>query len=137
MNDPKPFKRKVRIQYDEIARACKNKQEPSKMDLLDWVFNHVGPDPTHIRPDDYPCVGAARMLVEANKDYRAFLAIWAKTIPTQTQLKLADRPKDDGRILGIFQALEQHDASPQGTKSEHGVSEKDSETGGGEPERTG
>jgi len=98
-------KRRV-LDFDAIYEAA-CKRDPSKIELLDWVFNHVGVDPAKIPMDDWPCAGAARLLIEANKDYPGFLALWKATIPNQTQLKLQERAKEDGRATPLLDALEE------------------------------
>lgn len=91
--------------YDQMMIDI-GKRECSKVDMLDWVFNHVGADPKKIPVEEWPCFGAIRLLIESNRDYPGFLTLWKSTIPNQTQLKLQERAKDDGRACSILDALE-------------------------------
>ena len=132
---PKKFKRALTIQFEEIAKACKGKSEPSKAEMLDWVLNHVGLDPTKIEHAEFPSVGAANMLLFANKYFSKFLIIWQKLIPTQTQIKVNERPKDDGQVLDLLDSLEQPNAdSAAGVQGQPRLQEEDSGVGPGEPD---
>lgn len=120
--DAEPQKRPqyaTKVDYNALAQRI-GKREVSKPELLDWIFDHVGVHPNLIPPDDWPCFGAVRLLVEANADYPGFLALWGKLIPNQTQLKLQERTKDDGQTLPLLDALEKELA--QGTQGLSGQS---------------
>lgn len=91
--------------YDQMMIDI-GKRECGKVEMLDWIFNHVKADPQKIPVEDWPCFGAIRLLIEANRDYPGFLALWKSTIPNQTQLKLQERAKDDGRACSILDQLE-------------------------------
>lgn len=108
-----------RLDYQRL-RVAIGERNCSKLELLDWTFNRIGYDPQEIPNDDWPSYGAVAFLVWANVHYEDFLALWAKTIPTQAQLKLLDRPKDDGRVLGIMDMLDKefYAASAEGHSGE-------------------
>lgn len=134
--DAEPQKRPqyaTKVDYNALAQRI-GKREVSKPELLDWIFDHVGVHPNLIPPDDWPCFGAVRLLVEANADYPGFLALWGKLIPNQTQLKLMERTKDDGRALALLDALEADLANrAQRPNREHEVSAGGLEPGGSQP----
>jgi hypothetical protein len=122
---------KTKVDYDGLFRAIGNR-EASTPDMLQWVFNHAGVHPNLIPLDDWPCFGAVRMLAHAHIDYPGFLQVWQKLIPNQTQLKLQERTKDDGRATPLLDMLEKEIAElPNRSEKESGISTGTAEAGAG------
>jgi len=85
-----------------------HKTAPERV-IIAWVFNNVANPIESIDPSSVPCRGALALLIFARSSsngYSDLLAMWQKTLPTQSQLRADARFNDDGRtqdkLLGDF-----------------------------------
>lgn len=92
------------------------KKEANPLEIVQWVFDHIDVD--EATPDMAPSPGAWSLLVEvrANKSLKAdfYKTIWAKTLPSRSQLEIQEAFKDDGRrqiaLIDQIRGLEEDDA---------------------------
>lgn len=88
--------------------------------VLHWVFNNKLTPIRKLKREDIPGTGALAMLQWAQSsatNYNTFLNIWAKMLPTKSDLDKEGRFADDGRaVLSMLDAFE---ASLKETKEIH------------------
>ena len=82
-------------------------------EIVEWVFNHV--DVEDVTPSMAPSPGAWSLLISVRDDpgVRAdfYKSIWAKLLPTKTQIEEEDKFSDDGsdiaELIGRLQQARQ------------------------------
>lgn len=106
--------------FSEVLAAKK----ASTIVCIDWVFNRLGVDPRTLETSDPPSMGALSLLVWANANRDSFFTtIWAKTIPSKSQIEMQEKLRDDGRALTMLANLEEsfYAESAEGIAAEPGL----------------
>lgn len=87
-------------------RGLKGRTAPI-MQEVEWVKNNLGEDIESIAPDDPPSRFSLELLAQAKANKEWFMQVFVpKLLPKDRQIDVAERQKDDGRILSQLDELE-------------------------------
>ena len=82
-----------------VLDTFEGKPAASARQIVQWVFDHI--DVTDIQPEDAPSPGAwsflqrVRQYPELLKEF--YRSIWAKMLPTRSEIEAREKFEDDGR----------------------------------------
>lgn len=97
-------------EFAELVSRMDKSKTPSELDVVRWVLHNLLVSPSEMDPEEVPGMAAISVLKwvkQSGANMSEFMRIWAKIIPSKSELEVQDRFRDTGKRQ--FDLLDQFD----------------------------
>lgn len=101
-------------EFAELVTKIDRAKASSELDIMRWVLKHLLVSPAEMDPEEVPGLAAISVLKwvkSSGANMSEFMRIWAKIIPTKSELEVQDRFRDNGQRQ--FALLDQFDGEDE------------------------
>ena len=114
-------------EYTNLRNKIDEGKRANGREVVDWVFNMIGTNPSEIDPLSVPERGAVMLLRHVERSplaYDSLLELWKALLPSRSTLDVDAKFSDDGHKL--LQLLDQFDKEAE--DSQASLRKKDSQS---------